>query len=79
MDEAEKQKLRAKKFNEHIKLLVTTLNVIALTIFGAGVLQPLVAAGAAPSRVSAFNLIWIALSVALHLVAQGLIRLMQLE
>ena len=77
MSEEERLKLQAKRFNEHIKLFVTTLNVIALTIFGAGVLQPLVTAGATP--ISAFNMIWIGLSVALHFVAQGLIRLIQLE
>ncbi len=43
MNEDAGRRLRAKRFNEHIKLFVTTLNVIALTIFGAGVLQPLLA------------------------------------
>ncbi len=78
IDEA-KRRLRAKRFDEHLKLLVTTLNVIALTVFGAGVLQPLVLAGPTATPFSFFNLIWIALSIALHLLAQGLIRLMRLE
>jgi hypothetical protein len=30
------QKLLAKRFTEHIKLLVTTFNAIGLVIFGAG-------------------------------------------
>ena len=75
MDDEARLKLQAKRFNEHIKLFVTTLNVIALTIFGAGVLQPLVAADSSDTPAFAFNMIWIALSVALHFVAQGLIRL----
>ncbi len=79
MDEEAKRKLRAKRYNEHIKVFVTTLNVIALTIFGAGVLQPLLGASSGMAPVSPFNLIWIALSIALHFVAQGLIRLLQLD
>lgn len=79
MNDEDRLKLKAKRFNEHIKLFVTTLNVIALTIFGAGVLQPLVTAGSGSISISTFNMIWIALSIALHFVAQGRIRLIQLE
>lgn len=71
MDDESKRRLRAKRFDEHLKLLVTTLNVIALAIFGAGVLQPLVLTGPDATPFSLFNLVWIALSVALHLLRTG--------
>jgi hypothetical protein len=79
MDDDAGKKLSAKRFNEHVKLVATTINVIALGIFGAGVLQPLVAP--APSAVAspALNAAWIAVSVALHLLAHGAIRLMKAE
>ena len=77
MDEEQRRKLRAKRFSEHVKLLMTSLNAIALVIFGAGVLQPLVTGG--PGPLSPFNLVWIALAVALHLCAQALIRLIRPE
>jgi len=35
MDEEAKRKLRAKRLNEHIKLFTTTVNAVALVIFGA--------------------------------------------
>ena len=76
MEHELEQKLLAKRFNEHIKLLVTTFNAIGLVIFGAGVLQPLVTG---VSVFSAYNLAWIALSITLHLCAQALIRLIRQE
>ena len=78
MDEETKRKLQAKRLNEHVKLGVTTLNAIALVVFGAGVLQPILAVGTV-SRVSVLSLVWIALSIALHSLAQALIRLIRLE
>jgi hypothetical protein len=39
--EEEKRKLQEKRFNEHVKLLVTTINASGLVIFAAGVLQPM--------------------------------------
>jgi hypothetical protein len=77
MDE-DRRRLFAKRFNEHIKLLVTTFNAIALVVFGAGVLQPLVT-GASVVAFSVFNLVWVAISITLHLFAQALIRLVRLE
>lgn len=77
MEHELERKLSAKRFNEHIKLLVTTTNAIALVIFGAGVLQPLVME--VPAPFSVFNLVWIALSITLHLCAQALIRLIRQE
>ncbi len=77
MSEEERRKLQAKRFNEHVKLLVTSLNAIALVIFGAGVLQPLLTTG--PESFSPLNVVWIVLSIALHLCAQALIRLLRPE
>ena len=45
MDDETRKKLRAKQFNEHVKLLVTTVNASGLVIFAAGVLQPIIASG----------------------------------
>ena len=45
MDGEARQKLQARRFNEHLKLLVTTFNAVSLVIFSAGVLQPLVVIG----------------------------------
>jgi hypothetical protein len=68
------RKLQAKRLNEHVKLVSTTLNAIGLIVFGAGVLQPLLTQVSGP-----INWLWIALSVILHLLAQSAIRMMRLE
>ena len=75
MDEEAQRKLNAKRSNEHIKLLVTTLNALGLVVFGAGVLQPLLAQ--LPS--AGVNWSWVALSAILHMLAQAAIRLIRLE
>ena len=76
MDDA--RKLKAKRFNEHIKLLVTTTNAIALITAGTGVIQPIIATGGdVLSR--PLNWLWILLGVALHLCAQACIRLIRSE
>lgn len=74
MDPETAGRLQAKRLNEHVKLVSTTLNAIGLIVFGAGVLQPLVLQNAGP-----INWLWVALSVILHLLAQAAIRLMRLE
>ena len=79
MSEEEKRKLQAKRFNEHIKLLVTTINASGLVIFAAGVLQPIVATGAGVTLGQPVSWLWIALGAITHVVAQGLIRLIRLE
>lgn len=73
MNEEVARKLRLKRFNEHVKLFVTTVNAIALVIFGAGVLQPLVV------QSSSIDWSWVAISAILHLWAQAVIRLLQPE
>jgi len=69
------RKLKAKRLNEHVKLFVTTVNAIGLVIFGAGVLQPLLAQDPAIS----VNWSWVTLAAILHLSAQAAIRLLRPE
>jgi hypothetical protein len=78
MDEEARKKLNAKRFNEHVKLLVTTSNAIALITAGTGAIQPIIASGATITSKPA-NWFWIALAVILHLFAQALIRLIRPE
>ena len=75
MDEEERRKLQAKRFNEHVKLLVTSVNAVGLVIFGAGVLQPLVAQ--VPG--AAVDWRWVVLAAILHVAAQAVIRLTRPE
>ncbi len=79
MSEEDKRKHDAKRFNEHIKLLVTSLNAAALIVLAASLLQPIILSG--PGRVfSAPQIwVWISLGVTLHLMAQALIRLLRPE
>jgi hypothetical protein len=75
MEQELERKLHSKRLNEHVKLLVTTLNALGLVVFGAGILQPLVTDSAG----FAVNWLWVMLSAILHLLAQALIRLIRLE
>lgn len=74
MDQELERKLRAKRLNEHVKLVSTSLNAIGLVVFGAGVLQPLLTQSPGP-----INWLWIALSIILHLLAHVAIRMLRLE
>lgn len=68
------RRLAAKRNNERVKLVASTLNAIALTTFGAAFILPTVNAGmAAPP------LIWILAAVTLHLGAQAVFRLLRSE
>lgn len=78
MDE-EERKLHAKRFNEHVKLLVTTVNAVALITAGTGAIQPIIAAGAGSALSRPLNWLWILLGIALHLCAQALVRLIRPE
>ena len=71
------RKLAIKRFNEHVKLFVATVNAIAVGLFGAGVLHPIVTS-AAESDIM-FNWTWIAACAAAHVFAQAVVRLVQLE
>ena len=79
MTEEDKRKHDARRFNEHVKLLVTTLNAAGLIIFGAGVLQPIVAIGAGVVLRQPLSWFWIGLGIITHLVAQALLRLLRPE
>jgi hypothetical protein len=79
VDEEARRKLQAKRLNEHIKLLMTTVNAAALIVLGAGVLQPLVASAANRALSGPGTWVWIALGVTLHLLAQALIRFIRSE
>ena len=79
MDEETRRKLRAKRFNENLKLLTTTTNAIALVIFAASVLQPLLGAGATSPAAQSVNWPWVAVSAILHLFAHAVIRLIRPE
>ena len=75
----QERKLQARRFNEHIKLLATTVNAVALITAGTGVVQPIIAGGAGSVLTQPRNWLWILLGIALHLCAQALIRLIRPE
>jgi hypothetical protein len=75
VDEEARRRLRAKRLNEHVKLLVTTANAIALIVFGGGVLQPLLV----QTSDSGVGWSWVLISATLHMAAHAVIRLMRPE
>ena len=79
MTSEEKRKHDAKRFNEHVKLLVTSLNAAALVILAASVLQPIILSGPQAVFSAPRIWIWIGLGIALHLLAQAFIRLLRPE
>jgi hypothetical protein len=68
------RRLAARRLNEHLKLLVTTLNALALTTFGAAFILP--AVSGTPEVPPLF---WILIALALHFGGHGLIRVMKSE
>lgn len=68
------RRLAAKRFNERVKLVVVTVNAMALTTLGAALILP--ALNPALPRTSSF---WILLAVGLHLIAQALFQLLRSE
>jgi hypothetical protein len=76
MDEEARRKLRAKRFNEHVKLLVTTVNAVALIAAGTGAIQPIISTGIGSNPLI---WLWIGVGVILHICAQALVRLIQPE
>ncbi len=79
MDMETRRKLQAKRFNESLKLLTTTTNAVALVIFAASVVQPLLGIGFASGDSHSVNWPWLLVSAILHLGAHALIRLVRLE
>jgi hypothetical protein len=76
MPEGDDRRLKAKKFNEHVRLVVTTVNALAIFLLIAGFLQPLVQE---PARLRGSAFVWIAWGFGLHLVAQAILRLLKDE
>ena len=79
MDAETRRELQAKRFNENLKLAATTINAIALVIFAAAVLQPLLGVGAPVDAGRPVNWPWVAVSAIIHVFAHGIIRLMRPE
>ena len=71
MSEDDKRKHDAKRFNEHIKLLVTSLNAVALIVLAASVLQPIILSGPRIVFSAPRIWIWIGLGVTLHSYGAG--------
>jgi hypothetical protein len=72
-----RRRLDARKFNEHVKLVVTTFNALAIFLIIAGYLQPLIREE--PTAAGAAGWVWIITGVVLHIGAQALIRLLREE
>jgi hypothetical protein len=68
------RRLAAKRLNEHLRLLVTSLNALALTMFGAAFILPSVSG--TPEDPLLF---WILTAAGLHFLAHSLIRIMKSE
>jgi hypothetical protein len=68
------RKLAAKRFNEHIKLLMGSFNTVALTIFGAAFLLPYL-----NGNESHPSLFWILVAIVLHLAAHIAVRFTKSE
>lgn len=73
-DKDRQRRLAAKRINERIKLLVSTVNAVALTAFGAAFVLPTV-----NGAMGSLSVIWIPGAVALHLVAHGLFQFLRSE
>lgn len=71
------RKLAAKRFNERVKLAVTTINAFAIGIAGSAIIFPVAHDG--PSSITTASVIWIFAAVALHLIAQAVIGLTRSE
>lgn len=68
------RRLRAKRYNEQLKLFAATLNTVGLTLFGSAVVIPFVGGGLNLSAA-----VWIIPAVALHLSAQVALRKLRSE
>lgn len=63
------RRIRAKRYNEQIKLVALTLNTIGLTLFGSAIIIPLVA-----GALNVFGAVWIIFAAALHCSAHVALR-----
>ncbi len=74
---ASERKLRAKRNNERVKLLATTLNALALGVAGAGVVVPGVTAP--EMLLKPASLVWVLVAGGLHSGAQVVLQLLKSE
>lgn len=72
-------RLQSKRFNETLKLLVTTFNSVALVVFAGSVVQPMLGLGASFTIAPSINWPWFLGSIILHASAHALTRLVRLE
>ncbi|GLK79412.1 hypothetical protein [Methylopila turkensis] len=68
------RRIRAKRINERLKLLASSVNTVGLTVLGAAVLVPFIGGTFTPAA-----LVWILLAVGLHSVAQILLSWLRSE
>ncbi|WP_020186657.1 hypothetical protein [Methylopila sp. 73B] len=68
------RRIRAKRINERLKLLASSVNTVGLTVLGAAVLVPFIGGTFTPAAV-----VWILLAVGLHSVAQVLLSWLRSE
>jgi hypothetical protein len=68
-----KRKLRAKRTNEHLKLVASFLNTLALAVIGAAFVIPGV------TSLESVRWIWIPAGIILHLCAHVPLRLLKSE
>jgi hypothetical protein len=68
------RKLAARRMNERIRLLVSSLNTVGLTTFGAAFILPRVNDQAISPSVG-----WILVAIGLHLTAEGLFQFLRSE
>lgn len=61
-DTATRRKLAARRFNEHVKLLATSWNTVALTIFGSALTLPTVSGKSIDTTI-----VWIIVAGGLHI------------
>jgi hypothetical protein len=73
------RKLKARKFNAHLRLFANSINALGLVVIGAGFVQPLIAGEASlgAERLSAW--VWIVIGIALYLNAQISLRFLRDE
>lgn len=79
MAEKATRKLKAKRFNEHVRMFATSINALGLVVIGAGFVQPIITGGMADAGARLSSWIWIVIGIALHLTAQASLRLLRDE
>ena len=71
--EGSARKLRAKRTNEHLKLIASSLNTLSLAVVGAAFVIPGV------TSLENVRWIWIPVGIVLHLIAHLPLRLLKSE